>query len=93
MDLEILAFRNRVEDQRIRTARKATDEMVAHIGTKALPLNPLSRLRDVMCGYSLVKAAYPNKRIPELVHVESMSSVMVNLVGVQRAIMSYKFEL
>ena len=88
-----MASRNRVEDQQIQRARKMTDEIVADIGTKALPLNPFARLKDVMNGYSLVKAAYLNKRMPEHAHVQSGNSVMANVVGVQRVIMSYKSEL
>lgn len=42
--------------------------MVADMGTKALPLNPFVRFRDIMNGYSLVKAAYPQKKLSKYVY-------------------------
>ena len=42
--------------------------MPADIGTKALPVEPFVRLRDIANGYSLVKAAYPNFPMSNLVY-------------------------
>ena len=89
MDLEVLTSRNRIEDQQVKTARKATQDMCADIGTKALPYNPFVRLRDVMNGYSLVKAAYPNKELPSCVYGGEVEGAVVSLVEVQSMIMLF----
>ena len=39
----------------------------ADMGTKALPVGQFVLYRDVMNGYALVKAAYPNKTMSPLV--------------------------
>ena len=65
MSLKVLSSRNRIEDHEVSTLDTRTDVMVADIGTKALPENPFVRLRDIMNGYSLVKAAYPDKQLSE----------------------------
>ena len=46
-----------------------------------------------MSGYSLVKAAYPNKTMSEHVYEERGSGVLVNLVGMRGVITSCKFEM
>ena len=61
MDLKTLSVRNRIEDHVIQTKARKTDRMVADMGTKALPVGQFVLYRDVMNGYALVKAAYPNK--------------------------------
>ena len=91
MDLEILASRNRIEDQHVKTGRKATAHMLADIGTKALPTNPFVRLRDSMNGYSLVKAAYPNKSMPSCVYSGEQEEVSVSLAVVQATIMQMTY--
>ena len=68
MNLKVLSSRNQIEDHEASTVDTRTDVMVADMGTKALPENPFVRLRDIMNGYSLVKAAYPNKRLSEYVY-------------------------
>ena len=40
--------------------------MVADMGTKALPVGQFTLYRDVMNGYALVKAAYPEKELSSL---------------------------
>jgi hypothetical protein len=68
MDLKVLSSRNHIEDHAVSTKDTRTDLMVADMGTKALPFNPFVRYRDLMNGYSLVKAAYPEKKISKYVH-------------------------
>lgn len=87
MDLEILPSRNRIEGQGVQTGRKATGDMVADIGTKALPWNTFARLRDIMNGYSLVKAAYPNKVISPYVYGGDEGGMPVTLVHIKQMIM------
>ena len=67
--------------------------MVADIGNKALPLYPFARLRDIIKDYRIFKAVYPNKAMWEHAYEEKMNGVLVNLVGMRRAIISYKFEM
>jgi hypothetical protein len=40
MDLKTLSARNRIEDHKVATEFLETGEMVADMGSKALPLNP-----------------------------------------------------
>jgi hypothetical protein len=68
MGLEILTSRNRIEDQHVKTEWKSTKDLLADLGTKALPLNPFARLRDSMNGYLLVSMAYPNKTLSKHVY-------------------------
>jgi hypothetical protein len=68
MNLKVLSSRNHIEDHEVATVDTRTDMMVADMGTKALPANPFIRYRDIMNGYSLVKAAYPNKKLSKYVH-------------------------
>ena len=51
----MLSSRNRIEDHEVVTEDTRTDELIADMGTKALPENPFVRYRDIMNGYSLVK--------------------------------------
>jgi hypothetical protein len=68
MSLKVLSSRNRVEDHEVSTNNTRSGDMISDMGTKALPENPFVRLRDLMNGYSLVKAAYPNKKMSEHVY-------------------------
>ena len=63
MNLKVLSSRNHIEDHEVSTKDTRTDLMVADMGTKALPANPFVRYRDLMNGYSLVKAAHPQKKL------------------------------
>ena len=69
-----------------------TTDMVADIGTKALPENPFVRLRDIMNGYTLVKAAHPNKLISDLVYSGEEKGVPFSLKMVCCMIMGLTFE-
>ena len=67
MDLKTLCIRNRIEDHLVQVDYIETKDQVADQGTKALGENPFVRLRDTMNGYAIVKAAYPDKLMPDLV--------------------------
>ena len=83
MDLQTLRVRNMVEDHIVETKQRPTDRMVADMGTKSLPEGQFTLYRDVMNGYALVKAAYPNKRLSPLVFGGDASSVTAALVSMQ----------
>ena len=68
MDLKILSSRNRIEDHDVVTVNTGTEEILADIGTKALAASRFIRLRDLMNGYSIVKAAYPSKEMSDYVY-------------------------
>ena len=87
MDLKTLASRNRIEDHQVETRRKKSSEMPADIGTKALPVEPFVRLRDIANGYSLVKAAYPNFPMSKLVYDGKVDEDAVTLHDMQRLIL------
>jgi hypothetical protein len=72
-----------VEDHIVETKQRPTDRMVADMGTKSLPEGQFTLYRDVMNGYALVKAAYPNKRLSPLVFGGDASSVTAALVSMQ----------
>jgi hypothetical protein len=61
--------------------------MPADIGTKALPVEPFVRLRDIANGYSLVKAAYPNFPMSNLVYSGKAGEGETSLQEVQRIIL------
>ena len=61
--------------------------MPADIGTKALPVEPFVRLRDIANGYSLVKAAYPNFHMSNLVYSGKAGEGETSLQEVQRIIL------
>lgn len=67
MDLRVLSSRNRIEDHEIITVNTRSDEILADIGTKALMVGTFVRLRDLMNGYTIVKAAYPSKPMSKFV--------------------------
>ena len=81
MDLKVLASRNRIEDHEVVTEDTRTDELIADMGTKALPATPFIQYRDIMNGYSLVKAAYPNKNMSEYVYDGGSSSTLSMVQG------------
>ena len=60
--------------------------MVADMGTKALPVGQFTLYRDVMNGYALVKAAYPDKEMSKLVFEEDATYVTSALLGVQSVV-------
>jgi hypothetical protein len=91
MDLRTLSTRNRIEDHEVQTKLKKTDKMVADMGTKALPANPFVKLRDVMNGYALVKAAYPNKNMSGLVYKGDVSDMMGTLQMMKTSVMLLPF--
>jgi hypothetical protein len=68
MELRTLSLRNRIEDHQVETEYCDTTIQVGDQGTKALSENPFVRLRDVMNGYALVRAAYPEKELSPLVY-------------------------
>ena len=92
MDLKTLASRNRIEDHQVETRRAKSSDMVADIGTKAVPENPFVRLRDIMNGYSLVKAAYPNREMSPLVYGGEKKGMLMSLNEAQCLIMRLTFE-
>ena len=61
--LKFLVARNRIEDWEYIPKLVATEEMLADMGTKAMPEADFVRFRDLMNGYSLVRAAYPDLSI------------------------------
>ena len=91
MDLKVLSSRNRIEDHEVVTEDTRTDELIADMGTKALPENPFVRYRDMMNGYSLVKAAYPDKQMSEYVY-EGGSSQSLQMVQASIMMMSVDAE-
>jgi hypothetical protein len=60
--------------------------MIADMGTKALPEKPFTLFRDVMNGYALVKAAYPDKVMSPLIYSGEERDVTVGLVGMQQVV-------
>jgi hypothetical protein len=59
IERKVLASRNKIEDGQILPEFKGTVEMLADIGTKALPDRQFAVLRDQLNGYSLVKRHHP----------------------------------
>ena len=60
--------------------------MIADMGTKALPDNPFTVFRDVMNGYALVKAAFPNKKMSPLIYSGDVTDLTVGLVSMQEMV-------
>ena len=86
MNMQTLTIRNRIEDHDVQTKKRKTDKMVADMGTKALPEGQFVLYRDVMNGYALVKAAYPNKAMSPLVYQGDATSVTAALVMMQTVV-------
>ena len=70
MDRRILTARNKVEDHQVKPVYVRTDEMVADLGTKALPDRQFAYLRDKMNGYAVVKMNHPAYKVPVYVQME-----------------------
>jgi hypothetical protein len=87
MDLRTLSTRNRIEDHEIRTNYRRTDKMVADMGTKALPEKPFVMFRDIMNGYAIVHAAYPNKKMSNLIYKGDVSDLVGSLKCMQTNLM------
>ena len=85
--LKYLTARNRVEDHQVQTKYCPTPLMVADYGTKALPEAIFVRHRDVANGYALVKAAYPDKQLPDYVYGGEVVDILSNLTCLQMDIM------
>ena len=83
MDLQTLRVRGMVEDHVVQTKKRTTDTMVADMGTKSLPEGPFTLYRDVMNGYALVRAAYPQKKMSPLVYSGDATNVTAALVSMQ----------
>jgi hypothetical protein len=60
MDIRVFKVRERIEDQDVYLEYARTCEMLADIGTKALGARQFTYLRDLMNGYALVRARYPD---------------------------------
>jgi hypothetical protein len=68
MDLKTLSIRDRIEDHKVFPVYLKTDRMLADMGSKALSASPFIQFRDIMNGYALVKAHYPDYPISDLVY-------------------------
>ena len=88
IDLKHLAVRNRIEDHQVCTQYCPTPIMRADMGTKALPEAPFCCHRDIMNGYSLVKAAFPEKELPSYVMVGNSVKENLTLASLMTAIMA-----
>ena len=89
MSLKTLSARNRIEDHEVVTSWIATEDMVADIGTKSLPPKRFIKLRDALNGYSLAKAAYPNKTWPKMINNGEEAS----LAEVQVMLMKFAYQM
>ena len=93
MDLEVLSIRNRIEDHQIVTQYCATTNMIADIGTKALPEATFVRLRDMMNGYALVKAKYPELQLPCYVFTTNNEKVQMSYAMIVEMISQQPFDM
>ena len=59
MDIRVFKIRERIEDQEVYLKYCRTLEMLSDIGTKALGAKQFVYLRDLMNGYALVRARFP----------------------------------
>ena len=60
MDVRVFKVRERIEDQEVYLQYVSTCQMIADIGTKALGARQFTFLRDMMNGYAVVRARYPD---------------------------------
>jgi hypothetical protein len=67
IDRKILTSRNKIEDGEVMPKYIKTEDMLADIGTKALPDKQFIYLRDQMNGYALVKRHHPTYALPAYV--------------------------
>jgi hypothetical protein len=70
MERRVLTARNKVEHHQVKPVYVRTDEMIADLGTKALPDRQFAYLRDKMNGYALVKKNHPAYKVPDFVQTE-----------------------
>jgi hypothetical protein len=68
MDLQTLSIRDRIEDHLVFPEYLETDRMIADMGSKALPETPFIKFRDVMNGYALVRARFPDLPLSKYVY-------------------------
>ena len=68
MDLQTLSIRDRIEDHLVFPEYLQTDRMIADMGSKALPETPFIKFRDIMNGYALVHARFPDLPLPKYVY-------------------------
>ena len=61
MDLKTLSVRSKVEDMKVVPIYIETTKMVADIGTKALEPKQFELLRDMLCGYAVMKVIHEGK--------------------------------
>jgi hypothetical protein len=78
MDLKTLSIRDRIEDHKVIPVYLQTERMIADMGSKALPASPFILFRDVMNGYALVKAHYPNYPMSEYIYDINKDPVSAN---------------
>jgi hypothetical protein len=93
MDLETLTIRNRIEDHQIATQFCSTLNMIADIGTKALPEALFVKLRDMMNGYAIVKAKYPDLSLPDYVFTLDENRVRVTYLMMVEMLSQQPFEV
>lgn len=67
IERKVLTCRNKVEDGQIVPVYLETTMMAADIGTKALGDKQFAYLRDLLTGYSLVKAHHPAYTLPSYI--------------------------
>jgi hypothetical protein len=67
IDRKILTSRNKIEDGEVMPKYIKTEDMLADIGTKALPDKQFIYLRDQLNGYALVKRHHPTYALPAYV--------------------------
>ena len=67
VERRILTARNKIEDGEIMPKYMKTEDMVADIGTKALPDKQFIYLRDLLNGYALVRQHHPTYVLPDYV--------------------------
>jgi hypothetical protein len=93
IDLKILTIRNRIEDHQIATQYCNTQNMIAHIGTKALPEAQFVKLRDMMNGYAIVKVRYLELNLPRYVYSKDETQLTFNYAMVVEMIAQQPFQV
>ena len=56
MEIKTLTIRNKIEDMKVVPIYIETTKMIADIGTKALDPRQFEALRDLLCGYTILRA-------------------------------------
>jgi hypothetical protein len=67
IERRVLNCRNKIEDGMVKPKYVVTTEMLADIGTKALPDKQFAYLRDKLTGYTLVKENHPTYKLPDYI--------------------------